>query len=51
MPSCGMVRSVDLITDDSQERIASIIRLTRIDELGKTLVVTSNRIMLMFTSA
>jgi hypothetical protein len=30
-------------TDVSEERIASIIRVTRIGELGTTLAVTSNR--------
>jgi hypothetical protein len=34
-------------TDVSEERIASIIRLTRIGELGTTLAVTSNRSMLL----
>jgi hypothetical protein len=29
-------------TDVSEERIASIIRVTRFSELGKTLAVTSN---------
>jgi hypothetical protein len=39
-----MLRRVALgITDISEERIASIIRVTRIDELGTTLAVTSNR--------
>jgi hypothetical protein len=30
-------------TDISEERIASIIRITRLSELGTTLAVTSNR--------
>jgi hypothetical protein len=39
-----MVRRVDLVrTDVSKERIASIIRVTRIGELGTTLAVTNNR--------
>jgi hypothetical protein len=39
-----MLRRVALVrTDVSGERIASIIRVTRIGELGKTLVETSNR--------
>jgi hypothetical protein len=43
MPSFGMLRRVALVrTDVSEERIASIIRVTRIGELGK-LAVTSNR--------
>jgi hypothetical protein len=43
MPSTGMWRSVALVrTDVSEERIASIIEVTRICEL-RTLAVTSNR--------
>jgi hypothetical protein len=39
-----MLRRVALVrTDVSEERRASIIRVTRIDELGTTLAVTSNR--------
>jgi hypothetical protein len=42
-----MLRIVILVrTDVSEELNASIIRVTRIDELGTTLVVTSNRRML-----
>jgi hypothetical protein len=38
------VTSVALVrTDVSEERIASIIRVSRIGELGTTLTVTSNR--------
>jgi hypothetical protein len=41
---CWDLRSVDLVrTKISEERNASIIRVTRIDELGTTLAVTSNR--------
>jgi hypothetical protein len=44
MPSTGMLRRVALVRkDDSEERIASIIKVTRICELGTTLAVTSNR--------
>jgi hypothetical protein len=44
MPSSGMLRRVALITADvSQELSASIIRVTRIGELVRTLPVTSNR--------
>jgi demethoxyubiquinone hydroxylase (CLK1/Coq7/Cat5 family) len=44
MVSFGMLRRVALVkTDVSEEHIASIIRVTRIGELGTTLVVTSNR--------
>jgi DNA-binding TFAR19-related protein (PDSD5 family) len=43
MASSGMLRRVALVrTDVSEELSASIIRLTRIGELGKTLAVTSN---------
>jgi hypothetical protein len=39
-----MFRSVAVLrTDVSEERIASIIRVTRISELGTTLAVTSSR--------
>jgi hypothetical protein len=38
-----MLRRVILVrTDVSEERIASITRVTRIGELGETLAVTSN---------
>jgi hypothetical protein len=44
MPSSGMLRRVALvITDVSEELSASIIRVTKIDELGTTLAVTSNQ--------
>jgi hypothetical protein len=44
MPTSGMLRRVALVrTDISEERIASIIKVTRIGELGTTLAVTSNR--------
>jgi hypothetical protein len=40
----GMLRRVAIVrTDVSEELSASIIRMTRIGELGTTLVVTSNR--------
>jgi hypothetical protein len=45
MPSSGMLRRVALVkTDVSEERIACITRMTRIDELG-AFVVTSSRIL------
>jgi hypothetical protein len=48
MPSFGMFRHVALvITDVSEERIASIIKVKRISELGTTLAVTSNRSKLL----
>jgi hypothetical protein len=44
MALCGMLRCVALVrTDVSEEPGASIIRMTRIGELGTTLAVTSNR--------
>jgi hypothetical protein len=47
MASSGMLRRVALVrTDVSEELSASIIRVTRIGELGTTLAVTSNRRML-----
>jgi hypothetical protein len=43
MSSAGMLRRVDLVrTDVSEELSASVIKVTRISELG-TLAVTSNR--------
>jgi hypothetical protein len=43
MVSSGMLRRVPLVrTDVSEELIASFTRVTRIDELGTTLVVTSS---------
>jgi hypothetical protein len=44
MASSGMLRRVALVrTVVSEEFSASIIRMTRIDEIGTTLAVTSNR--------
>jgi hypothetical protein len=43
MPSSGMLRRVALVrTDVSEELSASIIRVTRIGELGTTLTITSS---------
>jgi hypothetical protein len=43
MPSSGMLRYVDLVRTDVSEKLsASIIRLTRIGELGRTLAVVSS---------
>jgi hypothetical protein len=42
MPSSGMLRRVARVRNDvSDEFIATILRVTRIGELGTTLVVTS----------
>jgi hypothetical protein len=44
MPSSGTLRClVFVITDVSEEHIASIIRVMRVGELGTKLEVTSNR--------
>jgi hypothetical protein len=44
MVSPGMLRRVALVrTDVSEEPSASLIRVTRIGELGRTLAATSNR--------
>jgi hypothetical protein len=44
MASSGMLRSVALVRIDvSEQPSASMIRVTRIGELGATLAVTSNR--------
>jgi hypothetical protein len=44
MGSSGILRRVSLVrTDVSEELSASFIRVTRINELGKTLATTSNR--------
>jgi hypothetical protein len=44
MPSSEMIRRVALVrTDVSEELSVSIIRVTRVDELG-TLAITSNRV-------
>jgi hypothetical protein len=44
MASYGMLRRVAIVgTDVSEELSASIIRVTKVGELGTTLAVTSNR--------
>jgi demethoxyubiquinone hydroxylase (CLK1/Coq7/Cat5 family) len=44
MPSPGMLRRVALVRADvSEELSASLIRVTKIGELGAKLAVTSNR--------
>jgi hypothetical protein len=48
MASSGMLSRVALIRADVSEKyIASIIRVTKIIEIGTTLEVTSNRITLL----
>jgi hypothetical protein len=43
MPSSGVLHCVILLrTDVSEELIASIMRVTKIGELGKTLAINSN---------
>jgi hypothetical protein len=50
MLSSGVLRRVALVrTDVSEELSASIIRVTKIGELGTTLAVTSNRPKLSLT--
>jgi hypothetical protein len=52
MLSSGMLRRVALVrTDITEELTASIIRVTRIGELGPTLAVTSNGRTLYFFTA
>jgi hypothetical protein len=47
MPSSVMLRRVALVrTDGSEEYSASIMRVTRIGELGTTLAITSKQITL-----
>jgi hypothetical protein len=49
MASSGMLRRVVLVrTDVSEELSASLIRVTRIGELGTTLAVTSKKYHLVF---
>jgi hypothetical protein len=51
MPSSGTILLVALVrTDVSEERIVSIIRVRRIDELGTTLAVTSSVLRLLVTA-
>jgi hypothetical protein len=52
MVSSGLLRHVALVrTDVSEQLSASVIRLTRIGELGATLAVTSNRRTLLVTAS
>jgi hypothetical protein len=47
MPSYRMLGCADVVrTDASEESLASLIRVTRISELGTMLALTSNRSML-----
>jgi hypothetical protein len=52
MASSGMLRRVALVgTDVSEEQSASLMRVTRIGELGTTLAVTSNLRRLLVTAS
>jgi hypothetical protein len=52
MLSSGMLRSVTLLAIHvSRERIAFIIRVTRIGELGTTLAVTCNNVLPLLVTA
>jgi demethoxyubiquinone hydroxylase (CLK1/Coq7/Cat5 family) len=52
MPFSGMLRYVDFVrTEVSDERMASIIRVTRIGELGTTLSITNTQITLILKRA
>jgi hypothetical protein len=49
MPSSGMLCRVVVVRNDISEQFgASIIRVTRIGELGTTLAITSNRQLTLF---
>jgi hypothetical protein len=51
MPSSGTLHLVALVrTGVLEEGIASIIRITKIGEIGITLAVTSNRRMMLIIS-
>jgi hypothetical protein len=43
MASSGLLRRVALVRTDVSEELSASIRVTRIDELGKILALTSNR--------
>jgi hypothetical protein len=51
MPSSRMLHHVALVgTDISEERSASLIRVTRISEVGTTLAITINRLLVFLCS-
>jgi hypothetical protein len=50
MQSSGMLHHMAVRTDVSENRITSVIRVTRIGELGTTLAVTSSMPQLLVTA-
>jgi hypothetical protein len=48
MPSSGILQRVAHVRTDVSEELSASIRVTRIGELGTTLVVTSNRLTWYF---
>jgi hypothetical protein len=46
MASSGMLRRVALVRTDVSEELSASIRVTKIGELGTTLAVTSNQLVI-----